>query len=71
MNCFTPCRAARSTSRIVASTFTSHDAYGLSSTDGSLAMLARWKIVSNGDRSTSSICRTSIASSVSRGCGAR
>ena len=59
MNCFTPWRAARSTSRMPASTFTSHDEYGLSSTDGSLAMLARWKIVSNGERSTSSIVRTS------------
>jgi hypothetical protein len=29
-----------------ARTFTSHDEYGFSSTDGSFAMLARWKIVS-------------------------
>ena len=41
ISCFTPWRAARSARRIVASTFTSHDAYGLSSTDGSLAMFAR------------------------------
>ena len=60
-----------STSRMVPRTFTSHDAYGFSSTDGSFAILARWKMVSNGARSTASISRTSCLITVSRGCGVR
>src|SRR5262245_16157278 len=67
MNCFTRWRAARSTSRMLASTFTSQDEYGFSSTDGSLAMLARWNTVSYEERSISSIFRTSIGRKVSRG----
>ena len=70
MNCFTPWRAARSISRMPARTFTSQDEYGFNSTDGSFAMLARWTIVSYGARSTSSILRTSIACTLSRGLGA-
>src|SRR5262245_5648959 len=67
MNCFTRWRAARSTSRMLASTFTSQDEYGFSSTDGSLAMLARWNTVSYEERSISSILRTSIGRKVNRG----
>src|SRR5438128_1197708 len=53
--------------RIPASTFTSHDEYGLRSTDGSLAILAKWKTVSKEERSRLSIVRTSAAQTVSRG----
>src|SRR5262245_51639440 len=71
MNCFTRWRAARSTSRMLASTFTSQDEYGFSSTDGSLAMLARWNTVSYEERSISSIFRTSIVRKVNRGLTSR